>query len=129
MGDVKSDFSTSDEYQASYVITQAVNELCPAQIWTLRISVGGLPPAGTIGQKEDTPMIRPLLRTALTLTATTILAPTLTAPDAQADHDNNTLILNNSRLNDSLVQNVYTIQRQAGCTNDVNLNPQLNQAA
>jgi uncharacterized protein YkwD len=74
-------------------------------------------------------MIRPMLRTALTLTATTILAATLTAPDAQADHDNNTLIPNNSRLNDSLVQNVYTIQHQAGCTNDVNLNPQLNQAA
>ncbi len=53
----------------------------------------------------------------------------LTAPAAHADHDNNTLIPNNSRLNNSLVYNVYTIQHQAGCTNDVNLNPQLNQAA
>jgi Protein of unknown function (DUF732) len=46
MGDVKSDFSTSDEYQASYLITQAVNELCPAQIWALRNSAAGYrPPA------------------------------------------------------------------------------------
>lgn len=36
MADVKADFGTSDEYQASYLITQAVNELCPAQIWQLR---------------------------------------------------------------------------------------------
>jgi hypothetical protein len=41
MGDVKSDFTTSDEYQASYLITQAVNELCPAQIWALRNSAAG----------------------------------------------------------------------------------------
>jgi hypothetical protein len=34
----KSDFATSDDYQASYLITQAVNELCPAMIWQLRIS-------------------------------------------------------------------------------------------
>ena len=46
MGDVKSDFSTSDEYQASYLITQAVGELCPAQIWALRNSAAGYrPPA------------------------------------------------------------------------------------
>ena len=38
MGDVKADFATSDEYQASYLITQAVNELCPALIWQLRNS-------------------------------------------------------------------------------------------
>jgi Protein of unknown function (DUF732) len=38
MGDVKADFSTSDEYQASYLIGQAVNELCPALIWQLRNS-------------------------------------------------------------------------------------------
>ncbi|WP_422207658.1 DUF732 domain-containing protein [Mycobacterium sp.] len=46
MADVKSDFSTSDEYQASYLITQAVNELCPAQIWALRNSAADYrPPA------------------------------------------------------------------------------------
>ncbi|MDX1887820.1 DUF732 domain-containing protein [Mycolicibacterium sp. 120270] len=44
MDDVKSDFSTSDEFQASYLITQAVNELCPAQIWALRNSAAGYRP-------------------------------------------------------------------------------------
>ncbi len=36
--DIKSDFETDDEFQASYLISQAVNELCPAQIWQLRNS-------------------------------------------------------------------------------------------
>ena len=44
----------------------------------------------------------------------------LTAPAAHAD---------NSRLNNSVVANVYTIQHQAGCTNDVKINPQLRLAA
>jgi hypothetical protein len=38
IGDVKSDFNTGDEFQASYLIDKAVNELCPAQIWQLRNS-------------------------------------------------------------------------------------------
>ncbi|SEA61115.1 MULTISPECIES: DUF732 domain-containing protein [unclassified Mycobacterium] len=38
MGDVRTDFDTTDDYQASYLISQAVNELCPAQIWQLRTS-------------------------------------------------------------------------------------------
>lgn len=42
------------------------------------------------------------------------------APSAAAD---------NRRLNDSVVANVYTIQRQAGCTNDVKINPKLQLAA
>ncbi|MDT5091404.1 MAG: hypothetical protein QOH60_767 [Mycobacterium sp.] len=48
MGDVKADFNTSDEYQASYLISQAVNELCPAQIWQLRNSAANYrpPPSG-----------------------------------------------------------------------------------
>jgi hypothetical protein len=46
MGDVKSDFNTGDEYQASYLISQAVNELCPALIWQLRNSAAHYrPPA------------------------------------------------------------------------------------
>lgn len=46
MGDVKLDFSTRDEFQASYLITQAANELCPAMIWALRNSAAGYrPPA------------------------------------------------------------------------------------
>ena len=36
MADVRADFNTSDDFQASYLISQAVNELCPAQIWQLR---------------------------------------------------------------------------------------------
>jgi hypothetical protein len=43
--DVKADFTTSDEYQASYLITQAVNELCPALIWQLRNSAAHYRPA------------------------------------------------------------------------------------
>nr|WP_232069252.1 CAP domain-containing protein [Mycobacterium saskatchewanense] len=42
------------------------------------------------------------------------------APDAHAD---------NKRLNDGVVSNVYTIQHQAGCTNDVKISPQLRLAA
>jgi uncharacterized protein YkwD len=35
----------------------------------------------------------------------------------------------NKRLNDSVVANIYTVQHQAGCTNDVAINPQLQLAA
>lgn len=35
----------------------------------------------------------------------------------------------NSRLNNSVIANVYTIQHQAGCTNDVAVSPQLRLAA
>ncbi|MCF6390348.1 DUF732 domain-containing protein [Mycobacterium sp. MBM] len=38
---LKADFRTSDYYQAGYLINQAVNELCPAQIWQLRESAAG----------------------------------------------------------------------------------------
>ena len=41
---VKTDFHTSDYYQAGYLINQAVNELCPAQIWQLRQSAAGYKP-------------------------------------------------------------------------------------
>src|SRR5258708_31979297 len=53
----------------------------------------------------------------------------LGAPVAHADGDNNTLIPNNHRLNDGVIANVYTIQHQAGCKNDVRRNPQLQLAA
>jgi hypothetical protein len=47
MGDVKAHLATPDEYQASYLISQAINELCPAQIWQLRNSAAHYrPPAG-----------------------------------------------------------------------------------
>ncbi|MDQ2628986.1 MAG: CAP domain-containing protein [Actinomycetota bacterium] len=53
----------------------------------------------------------------------------LTAPAGYADNDNNTLIPNNKRLNDGVVANVYTMQHQAGCTNDIRIDPQLQRAA
>jgi hypothetical protein len=53
----------------------------------------------------------------------------LLTPAAHADNDNNTLIPNNKRFNDGVVANVYTMQHQAGCSNDVNVNPQLQLAA
>jgi Protein of unknown function (DUF732) len=46
IGDVKSDFNTGDEFQASYLIDKAVNELCPAQIWQLRRSAANYQPQG-----------------------------------------------------------------------------------
>ena len=48
---------------------------------------------------------------------------------AHADNDNNTLIPDNKRLNDGVVANVYTIQHQAGCTNDLRIDPRLPLAA
>jgi Protein of unknown function (DUF732) len=38
---VRADFHTADYYQGAYLINQAVNELCPAQIWQLRQSAAG----------------------------------------------------------------------------------------
>jgi hypothetical protein len=54
------------------------------------------------------------------LTALSIAGALMAAPAADAD---------NKRLNNSVVANVYTIQHHAGCTNDVNINPQLRLAA
>ncbi|BBZ74198.1 DUF732 domain-containing protein [Mycobacterium paraseoulense] len=51
MREVKEDFGNPDEYQASYLISQAVGELCPAQIWQLRQSAAGyVPPTGPVPQ-------------------------------------------------------------------------------
>lgn len=33
---IAAEFNTSDEYQAQYLINEAVDNLCPAQIWQLR---------------------------------------------------------------------------------------------
>jgi hypothetical protein len=38
VGETMSDFATTDEYQAVYLINQAANELCPEHIWQLRRS-------------------------------------------------------------------------------------------
>jgi hypothetical protein len=46
-GEIKADFSTDDEYQATYLISQAVQELCAALTWQLRNSAAGYrPPPG-----------------------------------------------------------------------------------
>jgi len=47
VGDVWADFNTNDEFQASYLISQSVNELCPALIWQLRNSAAHYRPTGT----------------------------------------------------------------------------------
>ncbi|EUA51598.1 cysteine-rich secretory family protein [Mycobacterium xenopi 3993] len=69
---------------------------------------------------------RPLTLPALVVAAAGTM---LATPAAHADGDINTLIPNNKRFNDAVVANVYTMQHQAGCTNDVRINPQLQQAA
>jgi hypothetical protein len=45
IGDVQHDFNTVDDYQASYLIDRAANELCPEQIWQLRRSAAHYRPA------------------------------------------------------------------------------------
>jgi uncharacterized protein YkwD len=66
----------------------------------------------------------------LTMPVLVVAAGTLlSGPTAAADGDNNTLIPNNQRLNNGVVANVFTVQHQAGCTNDVRINPELQLAA
>jgi hypothetical protein len=46
MGDVKTDVTPNDEFAANYLVSYAVNLLCPAQIWQLRNSAAHYrPPA------------------------------------------------------------------------------------
>lgn len=48
MSDVKSDVTPSDEYAANYLVSNAVSQFCPEQIWQLRHSAAGYqPPPGT----------------------------------------------------------------------------------
>jgi len=44
MGDVKSDVNPNDEFAANYLVSYAVNLLCPAQIWQLRNSAAHYQP-------------------------------------------------------------------------------------
>lgn len=44
VGDIKSDFATSDEFLASYLTSQAADQLCPDLIWALRNSAAGYRP-------------------------------------------------------------------------------------
>lgn len=49
MGDVKNDVVPNDEFATNYLISYAVNLLCPALIWQLRSSAAGYrPPPGVI---------------------------------------------------------------------------------
>ncbi|OBJ89759.1 hypothetical protein A9W97_14075 [Mycobacterium gordonae] len=61
-------------------------------------------------------MSRSTFSVAVSLTAAAVLA----VPSARAD---------NKRLNDAVVSGVYTLQHQAGCTNDVVMNNSLYLAA
>jgi len=40
IGDVKNDVLPNDEYSANYLISNAVNIYCPAQLWQLRKTAG-----------------------------------------------------------------------------------------
>ena len=63
---------------------------------------------------------RPVLVAVVTVAAAVAIGAVVAMPAAHAD---------NSRLNNGVVANVYTVQKQAGCTNDVKINPQLRLAA
>lgn len=66
----------------------------------------------------------------LALSAVVVAAGFLTSAwPAHSDSDNNTLIPNNKRLNDGVLANVFTVQHQAGCINDISPNAQLQLAA
>ena len=62
----------------------------------------------------------PCPSSVISTVALTVAGAALGAPAAHAD---------NKRLNDGVVSNVYTIQHQAGCTNNVVVNNQLQLAA
>lgn len=50
MGEVKSEVTPNDEFAANYLVSYAVNILCPAQIWQLRKSAAGYQlPGGETG--------------------------------------------------------------------------------
>jgi uncharacterized protein YkwD len=63
---------------------------------------------------------RPDLVAVVTVVAALAVGAVVAAPAAHAD---------NSRFNNGVVANVYTVQHQAGCTNDLKINPQLRLAA
>ncbi|MGV0810206.1 CAP domain-containing protein [Mycolicibacterium setense] len=66
--------------------------------------------------------MKPFLRGTALVSAATIAAAVGVLHAAAAGADN-------KRLNNSVVANVYTIQHQAGCTNELRPNPQLRLAA
>jgi Protein of unknown function (DUF732) len=50
MGDVKSDVTPNDEFAANYLVSYAVEDLCPAQIWQLRKSAQGYRAPGSVSE-------------------------------------------------------------------------------
>jgi Protein of unknown function (DUF732) len=52
MGDVKSDITPIDEFAANYLVSYAVNLLCPAQIWQLRDSAAHYQPPGGVAAPD-----------------------------------------------------------------------------
>jgi len=49
MGEVRTDFNITDDFHAVYLISQAVDELCPQLLWQLRNSAAHYqPPPGVI---------------------------------------------------------------------------------
>lgn len=44
VGDIKTDLSAPDDYQSSYLISQAAEELCPNLIWQLKNSAADYRP-------------------------------------------------------------------------------------
>jgi Protein of unknown function (DUF732) len=46
VGDVKRDVLPNDEYSANYLVSNAVNIYCPAQLWQLRNSAATYAPPG-----------------------------------------------------------------------------------
>lgn len=65
-------------------------------------------------------MIQPMIRRTTGLGVAASVAATLTAVPAHAD---------NTRLNNGVVANVYTVQHQAGCSTNIKKNPALTLAA
>lgn len=59
-------------------------------------------------------------RMALMIPTLVAIGAIVAAPEVHAD---------NSRLNNGVAANVYTVQHQAGCTTDLKINPQLRLAA
>jgi hypothetical protein len=50
MGDVKNDVTPNDEFAANYLVSYAVENLCPAQIWQLRKSAEGYRQPGSVSE-------------------------------------------------------------------------------
>src|SRR6516165_9408411 len=50
MGDVKNDVTPNDEFAANYLVSYAVENVCPAQIWQLRKSAEGYRQPGSVSE-------------------------------------------------------------------------------